>query len=118
MIDVSQPWVAVLCGFLVAAISAFIAWLGLRWTASRPGLMIAAVLGGTMVRLVLVGAGSIALLLSTSVNPTIYMISLAICYLVFLGGEIYLVVRRASGAGPVEEPTMSVEEPTDTTSQV
>ncbi|MBT3345765.1 MAG: hypothetical protein HOH74_13770 [Gemmatimonadetes bacterium] len=94
----SQPWVAALCGFAVAAASALIAWLGLRWSESNPRLMIAAVLGGTLVRMVMVGAVSVLLLLFTSIDSTIYVVTLAVCYLLFLGVEIYLIASRAKGA--------------------
>lgn len=92
----SEPWVAALCGFGVAAVSACIAWLSLRWSATRPGLAVAAVLGGTLIRLVLVGAASVLLLLLTTIDSTTYITSLAAFYLAFLGAEIYLIARRSN----------------------
>ena len=94
----SEPWVAALCGFAVATASAGIAWLGLRWSESNPRLMMAAVLGGTLARLVLVGIASVLLLFFTSVDSTVYVIALATCYLLFLGVEIFLIARRAAAA--------------------
>ena len=89
-----EPWVAVLCGIGVAAASALIALLGLRWSASRPGLVVAAVLGGTLVRLLLVIGCSVFLLGFTNVAPLAYATSLIVSYLGFLGIEIFLILRK------------------------
>ena len=89
-----ESWVAVLCGIGVAAISAGIALLGLRWSAARPGLIVAAVLGGTIIRLLMVIGCSVLLLGFTDVNPLVYATSLIISYLGFLGVEIFMVIRR------------------------
>jgi len=89
-----ETWVAVLCGIGVAAASAVIAWLGLRWSADRPNLMVAAVLGGTLVRLMLVVGCSVFLLGFTDMEPLPYATALIVSYLGFLAVEIFLIIRR------------------------
>ncbi len=89
-----ETWVAMLCGIGVSAASAVIAWLGLRWSASRPRLIIAAVLGGTLVRLMLVVGCSVLLLGLTDMAPVPYATALIVSYLGFLASEIFLIIRR------------------------
>lgn len=89
-------WVAALTGVAIAAASALIAWMGLRWTEGRPKTMMIAVLGGTMIRLVLVGGVSVLLLLSTPIHVRGYAAGLIVAYLVFLGLEVTLVARAAN----------------------
>ena len=67
-----EAWVAAAVGIAVAGVSALIAWFALRWSARRPGTMMIAVLGGTMVRLLLVAGVSILLLLFKEVHITGY----------------------------------------------
>lgn len=95
----SDPWVAALAGVAVAAASALISWAGLRLTARRPGLVVAAVLGGTMVRLLLVAAASIGLLWFADAHPTGYAAGLVLAYLAFLAAEILFVARGAFRPG-------------------
>ncbi len=94
-----EAWVAAVAGIAVAGVSAMIAWLALRWSASRPGTMMIAVLGGTMARLLLVAGVSILLLLFNQVHVAGYATGLICAYLVFLGVEIVLVVRAANRKG-------------------
>lgn len=98
-----DPWIAAAAGVVVAAISAAIAWLGLRYSARHPRLLLAAVLGGTMVRLVLVAAVSILLLWTTDVHHSGYVGGLVVAYLVFLGVEIAYVARTASRRDGADE---------------
>jgi len=94
-----DAWIAAAAGVAVAGVSALIAWAGLRWSMRRPGTMMVAVLGGTMVRLVLVGGVSIILLFFSDVHPTGYAAGLISAYLVFLGVEIVIVARSGSSGG-------------------
>ncbi len=103
-----QAWIAVVTGVAVAGVSALIAWFGLRWSARRPGTMMVAVLGGTMIRLLLVGGVSILLLLFTQVHSTGYAAGLICAYLAFLGIEVVFVVRARQ-----KDPTNAGEEGVD-----
>ncbi|MDA0335246.1 MAG: hypothetical protein O2782_08795 [bacterium] len=94
-----DAWIAAAVGVAVAGTSALIAWAGLRWSMHRPGTMMVAVLGGTMVRLVLVGGASVLLLLYSDVHQVGYAAGLIAAYLVFLGIEIALVARSAGRKG-------------------
>ncbi len=94
-----EAWVAAAVGIAVAGVSALIAWFALRWSARRPGTMMIAVLGGTMVRLLLVVGVSILLLLFKEVHIAGYATGLICAYLVFLGLEIVLVLRSADRKG-------------------
>jgi len=104
-----QVWVAVATGIAVAGVSALIAWFGLRWSARRPGTMMVAVLGGTLVRLVLVGGVSVLLLLFTDVHHIGYAVGLIGAYLVFLGIEVALVARSANRRRPLAGPDGGVD---------
>ena len=88
-------WIAALIGIVIAGVSAVIAWLGLRWSGTRPHAMMIAVLGGTMIRLLLVSGVSVLLLLSTPIHVTGYAVGLIVAYLVFLGVEVVLVARAS-----------------------
>ena len=92
-----NPYVAAAVGAAIAGVSAVIAWLGLRWSAQRPGLLVAAVLGGTLVRLFLVAGVTGLLLALTEIHTTGYALGLILFYLLFLGVEIALVARSARG---------------------
>lgn len=94
-----DAWIAAAAGVAVAGVSALIAWAGLRWSMRRPGTMMIAVLGGTMVRLVLVGGVSILLLFYNDVHQAGYAAGLISAYLIFLGVEIAIVARSGTSAG-------------------
>ena len=90
-----DPWIAATAGVLVAAASAVIAWIGLRVGARHPRALVAAILGGTAVRLMLVAAVSLLLLWFTDTHRTGYAVGLVAAYLVFLVLEVVLVARAA-----------------------
>jgi hypothetical protein len=102
-------WGAALAGIAVAGVSALIAWAGLRWSMRRPGTMMIAVLGGTMVRLVLVGGVSIIVLLYNDVHQAGYLAGLIGAYLTFLGVEIAIVARSARQNGPAVDSAEGVD---------
>ena len=95
-----DPWIAAAAGALVAAASAAIAWMGLRLGARNPRALVAAILGGTVVRLLLVAAVSILLLWFTETDRAGYAAGLVVSYLVFLVLEVALVARGAGRRPP------------------
>ncbi|MEE2659736.1 MAG: hypothetical protein VX733_14605 [Candidatus Latescibacterota bacterium] len=96
---IENSYVSAALGIVVSAASASIGWLTLRWSASRPGLFIAAISGGVALRLLLVVAASVLLLMFTATNPGAYAAGLVVTYLAFLGLEIAMFARRGSGQG-------------------
>ena len=97
-----NAWIAATTGVAVATASAAIAWAGLRWSMRQPGTMMVAILGGTMIRLLLVAGVSIVLLLFNDVHTAGYASGLLGAYLLFLGVEIVFVARSA-GRGDVDK---------------
>lgn len=94
-----DAWMAALVGIAVAAVSAVIAWAGLRWSMRQPDTMMVAILGGTMIRLLLVGGVSIILLMFNDVHTAGYASGLFGAYLLFLGVEIVFIARSAGRGG-------------------
>ena len=90
-----DPWIAAAAGALVAAASAAIAWVGLRLGGRNPRALVVVILGGTVVRLLLVASVSILLLWFTDTHRTGYAAGLVVAYLVFLALEVVVVARRA-----------------------
>ena len=95
-----DPWTAAAIGAAVAAASAAIAWMGLRFGARSPRTLVAVILGGTLARLLLVAAVSILLLWYTETHRTGYAAGLAVAYLLFLALEVVLVARGAGRRPP------------------
>ena len=95
-----DPWIAAAAGVVVAAVSAAIAWAGLRLGARHPRALVAAILGGTAVRLLLVAAVSLLLLWFTDTHRTGYAAGLVVAYVVFLALEVALVARGAGRSPP------------------
>lgn len=95
-----NAWVAAGLGVAVSVVSALIAWLGIRFSARRPGLMFVAVFGGTLLRLVFVGGASVLLLHFYEVHTAGYAVGLIASYLLFLGMEIAIIARSAGRSKP------------------
>jgi hypothetical protein len=98
-----HPWAGAGAGVAVAAVSAAIAWLGLRYSARHPRALMVTILGGTMARLLLVAAASILLLWFTEIHKTGYAAGLIVAYLLFLALEVVLIARGAGRRGPPAE---------------
>lgn len=88
-------WKGIGIGLSVAVLNGLIAWLLLRWSLARGGMLFVPVfLGGMVGRLFLVGAISILLLQYTSVHRAAYAASLLGGYLIFLVVEVVYVQRK------------------------
>lgn len=93
----NDPWIAAAAGVAVSAVSAAMAWAGVRLAGRRATTMMLAILGGTLVRLVFVAGASILLLSALQVHAVGYAAGLIVTYLLFLGIEIALVARAGRG---------------------
>ena len=102
-------WAGVVLGLLLAAANAVAALVVLRLALRRSApRSVHLVLGGMVVRLLLVGAATLVVLIFTQVHRIGFSAALLAGYLVFLGIEVAYLQRfgarpREAGAGPSNE---------------
>lgn len=88
-------WEGLIAGVAVAAANGLAAWWLIQWSFGKSSqLFVQAVLGGMALRLLSVGAISVALFAFTAIHTAAYIGGLVGAFLFFQAGEIALLVRR------------------------
>jgi hypothetical protein len=91
-------WEGVIAGVAVAAANGLAAWILINWAFEKDNqVFVLAVLGGTGVRLALVGAVSVGVFKFTQLSAGAYLGGLVVSFLVFQVLEIALLLRRRAG---------------------
>ena len=88
-------WEGLIAGALVALGNGLVSWGLIRWSFEKsPQLFVQAVLGGMVLRLLLIGMISVALLKFTGINTGAYIGGLVSVCLVVQVAEVVLLLRR------------------------
>ena len=88
-------WEGLIAGAAVAFGNGLVAWWLIQWSFEKsPQLFVQAVLGGMVLRLVLVGLCSVALFKFTAIHTRAYIGGLVAVYLMVQAAEIILLLRQ------------------------
>ncbi|MBI2504385.1 MAG: hypothetical protein HYW07_14270 [Candidatus Latescibacteria bacterium] len=88
-------WEGLIAGAAVALGNGLVAWGLIQWSFEKsPQLFVQAVLGGMVLRLVMVGSCSVALFKFTAIDIGAYIGGLVAVYLLVQAAEIALLLRR------------------------
>ena len=88
-------WEGLIAGAAVAFGNGLVAWGLIQWSFEKsPQLFVQAVLGGMVLRLLLVGVCSVALFKFTAIHTGAYIGGLVAVYLVVQAAEIALLLRK------------------------
>ena len=105
-----MTWEGIAAGVAVASLSGAGALLLLRRALPKPFVPFMQVFFGGMVgKLLLVGTASFLLLKFTSVHRAAYLVSLVICYLLFLAGEVVFLHRKGREGEKMQDDERSGE---------
>jgi hypothetical protein len=88
-------WEGIVAGAAVAGLNGLGAWWTIHWTFDKSfQTFLKVFMGGILLRLVLVGAGTFLLLWYTSIHKIAFIGALIVTFVVFQIGEIVFLLRR------------------------